>query len=260
MEDANDEIIAEFISESRDMLDRVEPLLIELEGNSEHPDAETLAVIFRCFHSFKGTASFIGLNVTANLAHSAESLLDLYRRGCGMQPLHVDLLCQTLDALRAILGCVETEQSDQTFQTKASVLIAGLDAIVAELKRDFAPSTHNGRDKANSVEKSSALQASVHLDTVAPGSVRPSPDVSAAERDSFLVPAVRVSLLSGVDMDEAMRALTAELLPKFVAEGEEHLTLVEATLMALETEAAEFAQNDPELDPSELWTDIYVNA
>jgi pyruvate dehydrogenase E1 component alpha subunit len=41
---------------------------------------------------------------------------------------------------------------------------------------------------------------------------------------------------------------------------EEDLKKIDAEIRAVVTEAAEFAQNDPEPDPSELYTDIYVNA
>jgi pyruvate dehydrogenase E1 component alpha subunit len=42
--------------------------------------------------------------------------------------------------------------------------------------------------------------------------------------------------------------------------SEDELKKMDADIRAIVTEAAEFAQSDPEPDPSELWTDIYVNA
>jgi pyruvate dehydrogenase E1 component alpha subunit len=50
------------------------------------------------------------------------------------------------------------------------------------------------------------------------------------------------------------RILTAKLAT------EDELKKIDAEIRAVVTEAAEFAQNDPEPDPSELYTDIYVNA
>lgn len=44
------------------------------------------------------------------------------------------------------------------------------------------------------------------------------------------------------------------------AANEDELKKIDAEIRAIVTEAAEFAQSDPEPDPSELWTDIYVNA
>ena len=46
----------------------------------------------------------------------------------------------------------------------------------------------------------------------------------------------------------------------WLADPAHHEVLVRAGFPAVVTEAAEFAQNDPEPDPSELYTDIYVNA
>jgi pyruvate dehydrogenase E1 component alpha subunit len=42
--------------------------------------------------------------------------------------------------------------------------------------------------------------------------------------------------------------------------SEDDLKKVDAEIRAIVTEAAEFAQSDPEPDASELYTDIYVNA
>ena len=44
------------------------------------------------------------------------------------------------------------------------------------------------------------------------------------------------------------------------AATEDELKKIDAEIRAMVTEAAEFAQSDPEPDPAELWTDIYVNA
>ncbi len=44
------------------------------------------------------------------------------------------------------------------------------------------------------------------------------------------------------------------------AATEDELKKIDAEIRAIVTEAAEFAQSDPEPDPSELWTDIYVTA
>ena len=47
---------------------------------------------------------------------------------------------------------------------------------------------------------------------------------------------------------------------KMGAASEDDLKKIDADIRVVVTEAAEFAQNDPEPDVSELWTDIYVNA
>jgi pyruvate dehydrogenase E1 component alpha subunit len=42
--------------------------------------------------------------------------------------------------------------------------------------------------------------------------------------------------------------------------SEEELKKIDAEIRAVVTDAAEFAQSDPEPDPAELWTDVYKTA
>ena len=42
--------------------------------------------------------------------------------------------------------------------------------------------------------------------------------------------------------------------------SEEELKKIDAEMRAVVTDAAEFAQSDPEPDPAELWTDVYKTA
>ncbi|MBL8893155.1 MAG: pyruvate dehydrogenase (acetyl-transferring) E1 component subunit alpha, partial [Rhizobiales bacterium] len=49
---------------------------------------------------------------------------------------------------------------------------------------------------------------------------------------------------------------------RLLGEGstEEELKKIDQDIRAIVLEAAEFAQSDPEPDPAELWTDVYVTA
>ena len=58
---------------------------------------------------------------------------------------------------------------------------------------------------------------------------------------------------------DPIEQVKARLLNGKHATGDE-LKNIDSDIRSVVTEAAEFAQNDPEPDPSELWTDIYVNA
>ena len=58
---------------------------------------------------------------------------------------------------------------------------------------------------------------------------------------------------------DPIEQVKARLLNGKLATGDE-LKKIDSDIRSVVTEAAEFAQNDPEPDPSELWTDIYVNA
>jgi two-component system chemotaxis sensor kinase CheA len=72
------ELVREFINESGEHLQNIEQGILKLEDNPSDP--ETLASIFRAFHTFKGGAGFLNLVPIHNLAHELESLLDLARQ------------------------------------------------------------------------------------------------------------------------------------------------------------------------------------
>ena len=76
-EDAD--LLHEFCNEGRDLLINIEQGILVLEENPDHVD--TLNLVFRAFHTFKGNAGFLGLTAIKNLAHELESLLDAARRG-----------------------------------------------------------------------------------------------------------------------------------------------------------------------------------
>jgi two-component system, chemotaxis family, sensor kinase CheA len=78
-DDADGELGRLFCSESQDLLQDIEQGVLVLEERPE--DKDTLATVFRAFHTFKGNASVMKLTVIQRLAHELESLLDAARRG-----------------------------------------------------------------------------------------------------------------------------------------------------------------------------------
>lgn len=104
------EIIQEFVTESQDMIEQLEPAIIELGQNS---DSETMNAIFRLFHSMKGSAGFLEFDHVTRVAHAAENLLDLIRNGeIELVPDHVSLLCAACDFAKEALVLVESEYTD----------------------------------------------------------------------------------------------------------------------------------------------------
>jgi len=78
-DDADGELVRLFCSESQDLLQDIEQGVLVLEESPQ--DSDTLATVFRAFHTFKGNASVMKLAVIQRLAHELESLLDAARRG-----------------------------------------------------------------------------------------------------------------------------------------------------------------------------------
>jgi two-component system chemotaxis sensor kinase CheA len=77
--DADPELVRLFCAESQDLLRDIEQGVLVLEATPGDPD--TLATVFRAFHTFKGNAAVMKLAELHRLAHDAESLLDAARRG-----------------------------------------------------------------------------------------------------------------------------------------------------------------------------------
>lgn len=129
-----DEIIQEFLGEGRDMIDEVEPLLIDLQNISSATgaaDEDTINTIFRTFHSIKGSAGFLEFNVVNRLIHNAETLLDLFRKGKAEIALeHIDIFCRSLDFLREAFTEIETRGTDKGFEEEAEELVERLNEMI----------------------------------------------------------------------------------------------------------------------------------
>ncbi|MBW1709019.1 MAG: chemotaxis protein CheA [Deltaproteobacteria bacterium] len=71
------ELLADFIFESRELIEEFTSSLIDLENNPE--DTGILSSIFRVAHTIKGSSAFFNLVHIKNFAHKLENLLDELR-------------------------------------------------------------------------------------------------------------------------------------------------------------------------------------
>jgi two-component system, chemotaxis family, sensor kinase CheA len=104
--DADPELLKEFVAESRELLEKSEAALLEMESNPDND--ESVNTVFRAFHTVKGTSGFLGLDTTTELAHLAESLLSRIRnKEIRMVGGYADLSLRSLDMLKKVVGSVE---------------------------------------------------------------------------------------------------------------------------------------------------------
>jgi len=75
----DDELLLEFINECREHLATIEADLLTIEEGGSDIDEELVNKVFRAAHSIKGGSSFFGLNLVKELAHKAETVLDMLR-------------------------------------------------------------------------------------------------------------------------------------------------------------------------------------
>ncbi|MFW5798428.1 MAG: Hpt domain-containing protein, partial [Planctomycetota bacterium] len=133
---ADAEIIKAFVVESLDLLDEVEPRLVELEqaaSEAGQMDAEAVNSVFRLFHSMKGSAGCLQLTSISHLTHEAETLLDLYRKGKAvMRAEHTSALFRSMDLIRSMLEHVDAEMNDQGFDDRVNELAGELKTIIEQ--------------------------------------------------------------------------------------------------------------------------------
>lgn len=102
MPDEFDEIIAEFITESEESLDTIDPLFVELEARGE--DKEIINEIFRSMHTIKGAAGFLGFQQIVDVAHRSESILKKLREGeIALSTPLMNAVLKSVDMIRLLL-------------------------------------------------------------------------------------------------------------------------------------------------------------
>ncbi|MDB4972738.1 MAG: two-component system, chemotaxis family, sensor kinase CheA [Myxococcaceae bacterium] len=106
-----DEILQEFLMESRESLDELDRELVELEKNPRDP--ARLASIFRTVHTIKGTAGFFQFVKLESVAHVGENLLSRLRDGViVLESVRTTALLAMVDAIRVLLGQIEASEAE----------------------------------------------------------------------------------------------------------------------------------------------------
>ena len=108
-QEADPDLLAEFITEGTDLISSAEEALLALETDPEDMDA--VNTVFRAFHTIKGTAAFMDLTLISEMGHHAESLLSRVRDGeiryrggyADLSLLALDMLKEMILSVRAAL-------------------------------------------------------------------------------------------------------------------------------------------------------------
>jgi two-component system chemotaxis sensor kinase CheA len=95
------DLLQDFIGEAGEHLDEAEAQLLVLE--SEPTESDALNAVFRAFHTIKGVAGFIDMTHIQGLAHKAENLLDMARKGeIELTGEAMDLTFESIDMLKKV--------------------------------------------------------------------------------------------------------------------------------------------------------------
>ena len=105
-EDADLDLLGEFITESTDLISEAEEALLTLESDPE--DTESVGSIFRAFHTVKGVSAFLELAFISEIAHHAESLLSRVRdKEIRYAGGYADLALRSLDMIKQMIDLVQ---------------------------------------------------------------------------------------------------------------------------------------------------------
>lgn len=122
----DDELLQGFISESREHLATIEADLLAIEQAGDAVDAELVNKVFRAAHSIKGCSGFLGLNQVKELAHKAETVLDMLRSHKIRPNAEVtNILLAAFDKLHAMIESPATsETADIALEVQGLVELA----------------------------------------------------------------------------------------------------------------------------------------
>ena len=209
MNDMDLEIFGAFVEEGLEMIDDVEPQLVELETTQDaagNVDLEMVNSIFRLFHSMKGSAGFLELNQIVALTHRAENLLDIFRKEEALlEGPDISLLLQTIDLLRKVMDDLADTGQDDTFTDEVTAQVAALQVSIEAKANAPAPA-----------EMPAAAEPNVEAEATAEPAAESAAELTADEANALDFPSITI---------------TPEMSARFMEEAEELLDLAEQNLL-----------------------------
>jgi len=134
----DEEIIQEFLVESRENLDQLDQDLISMEQNPG--SRELLSSIFRTIHTIKGTSGFLALQRLESLTHVGENLLSRLRDDeLQLTPARIEALLHMVDAVRALLDVLQRTGTDVADSVDVTAVTAELRECLDERAAAAAP-------------------------------------------------------------------------------------------------------------------------
>ena len=155
---ADPELVRLFCEDAQDLLRGIEQGVLVLETNPADPD--TLATVFRAFHTFKGNAGILKLAAVQRLAHDVESLLDAARRGDRVLDREaIDVILAAADAFDRFVAemarQVEGSGAGRSLSLPVPAILAAVATILASPPVPAVP-----------VPAAAAAGASIRVDTL----------------------------------------------------------------------------------------------
>ncbi|MFH1624593.1 MAG: chemotaxis protein CheA [Pseudomonadota bacterium] len=129
--DDMEEVIQEFVVETKELLDGLDRNLVELEKTPDDP--ELLNEIFRSVHTIKGASSFLGFSEIVKLNHDMEHILNKLRQGeMEVTPKMMTVILDSVDITKGLVESIRNGGNDGGGSIDISDIVKRLEAALIE--------------------------------------------------------------------------------------------------------------------------------
>ncbi len=184
MEVEDQELLDGFLTETTELLEKLDDDLVSLEKNVD--DTELMNRIFRSIHTVKGASSFLGFDLLVRVTHRTEDVLNRLRKGeLVVTPEVMDVILEAVDLVKVLVndikaGDVQEREIDGT--------IAKLEPLMTSAAAVAAPPA--GEAPSETAAPQTAENASPVADSSTEGPLgSPAPETKAPVKTAPPVPA-----------------------------------------------------------------------
>jgi len=154
-----------FLNETREHINSLNQLAVTLEQDPDN--RKTIDALFREAHSIKGMAATMGFNVTAQLSHHLEDLLDGFRTSGNIPSATIDYLLEGIDLLDGLLDDLQDDRPERSTEDYLAKQPASQEARDEKHPEKRAVVTYSEKTEGPA-EEPGTFQVLVELDKEAP--------------------------------------------------------------------------------------------
>ena len=131
-EEERKSFIVDFVQEGMENIEKVEPELLNLEGNTGELD-NVIADAFRTFHSLKGVAGFLNFSHLEKLTHKLEDTLAAVKDSqIQVNKEFIHVLIEAIDILKSGLAIVSDTYTDETMSELVEQKVKNFDVFITK--------------------------------------------------------------------------------------------------------------------------------
>ena len=170
----DDELLQDFLIEAGEILEQLNEQLVELENSPD--DSDLLNAVFRGFHTIKGGAGFLAIDVMVAICHRTEDIFNMLRNNEIKIDNHLmDTVLPVLDVLNDQFDALRSSQEPQAAE---QTLLTALEGIISG-------DTGNAESQSAAVENESK-EESAGIDNAEVKSTNSSDEITDEEFESLL--------------------------------------------------------------------------